>query len=284
MADETTTARSRRALLAAAAGGAAALAANAAMPLTTLAADPDDVVLGAHNTSPSSTSIATTTVGLPAFWASASGWGEGVTGRSETGPGLVGTSEGGFGVRSSSTSAAGVYATSGDGTDAAAIGDTQYTGVYGWAPAAPAELPYLGSGVWGSSDDIGVVGDGYWGVQAFGYYGVWAEGHVAVRGAASDPGGYGLLGVGNPASQYGLRVDGKVRLTHRSGRATIGAGKSSVSVTVTGITSSAKVYAVLNSNRSGRYVRAVVAATSKITIYLNSTVSSSTYVAWLVLD
>jgi hypothetical protein len=41
---------------------------------------------------------------------------------------------------------------------------------------------------------------------------------------------------------------------------------------------------VLNSNRSGRYVRAVVPASGKFTIYLNSTVSSSTYVAFFVID
>ena len=42
-------------------------------------------------------------------------------------------------------------------------------------------------------------------------------------------------------------------------------------------------FAVLNSSRSGIYVRAVVPAAGKITIYLNKAVSSSTYVSWLVL-
>ena len=48
MPDDSTP-RSRRALLAAAAGGAAALAAQAALPLTAMAADPNDVVLGSAN-------------------------------------------------------------------------------------------------------------------------------------------------------------------------------------------------------------------------------------------
>ena len=51
-----------------------------------------------------------------------------------------------------------------------------------------------------------------------------------------------------------------------------------------GVTSTSKVFAVLNSNRSGRYVRAVVPATGKFTIYLNTSVSSSTYVAYFVFD
>ena len=56
MPDDSTP-RSRRALLAAAAGGAAALAAHAALPLTAIAADPNDVVLGIENHSTARTAI-----------------------------------------------------------------------------------------------------------------------------------------------------------------------------------------------------------------------------------
>ena len=45
-----------------------------------------------------------------------------------------------------------------------------------------------------------------------------------------------------------------------------------------------RVFAVLASNRSGRYVRAVVPAAGKFTIYLNTTVTSTTVVTWFVLD
>jgi hypothetical protein len=41
---------------------------------------------------------------------------------------------------------------------------------------------------------------------------------------------------------------------------------------------------VLRSNRSGRYVRAVVPTAGSFTIYLNTTVTSSTYVVWFVLN
>ena len=51
-----------------------------------------------------------------------------------------------------------------------------------------------------------------------------------------------------------------------------------------GVTTSSKVFAVLHSNRSGRYVRAVVVATGRFRIYLNASVSSTTSVAWFVLD
>lgn len=252
MADDTTTARSRRALLAAAAGGAAALAANAAMPLTALAADGDPVVLGQSNAATSTTSIDAT--GIAAA--------------------LLGTS----------TGAAGVYAVSVDGTGAAAIENTSYTGVYGWSPSTPPESEFAGAGVVGQSPDIGVFGDGYFGSVGWGFYGASGYGHVGVLGETLDDGGYGVYAIGNTTTSFGLRVDGKIRLTNRAGRATIGAGRSSVVVNVAGATTVSRVYAVLNSNRSGRYVRAVVPSAGKITIYLNSTVSASSTVSWLLLD
>lgn len=284
MTDETATARSRRALLAAAAGGAAALAANAALPLTALAADPNDVVLGAANSTTGSTSIAKTTAGGVGFAVNTIGDSDSIIGSTETGSGVTGSSGSGLGVLGSSTSAAGVYGYSVSGTNAAAASETNYTGVYGWAPGAPAEIGYSGSGVWGDSPDAGVVGTGYWGVVALGEYGIWAEGRVGVRGQATVDGGFGVVGLGNTTTRYGLRADGKIRFSNRAGRVTIGAGKSSVAVTVSGVTSSSRVFAVLNTNRASRYVRAVVPTTNKITIYLNSTVSASTSVAWLVLD
>ena len=73
-------------------------------------------------------------------------------------------------------------------------------------------------------------------------------------------------------------------LFSRSGRATIGAGKSSIRVNLAGVSANSRVFAVLHSNRSGRYVRAVVPTTGYFTIYLNTTVASSTYVAWFVLN
>ena len=79
MPDDSTP-RSRRALLAAAAGGAAALAAQAALPLTAMAADPNDVVLGTANASTATTSIANSTDASNGFAVtSVRAWGIGVS-------------------------------------------------------------------------------------------------------------------------------------------------------------------------------------------------------------
>jgi hypothetical protein len=234
------------------------------LPLTALAADPNDVVLGAANPATSTTSISNSTDGSNGFEVSATG--DAVA--------LLGTS----------TGAAGVYAVSVDETGAALIENTGFTGVYGWSAATPPESEFSGAGVVGQSPDIGVYGDGYYGSVGWGFYGTSGFGHVGVLGQAMDDGGYGVYAVGDTISNFGLRVDGKIRLTNRAGRASIGAGRSSVVVNVAGATTVSRVYAVLNSNRSGRYVRAVVPSTGRITIYLNSTVSASSTVSWLLLD
>ena len=246
--------RSRRALLAAAAGGAAALAAQAALPLTAVAADPNDVVLGTANASTATTSIANSTDGSDGFAVSSVGLGIGVTA----------TSGGTAGVRGISV----------DGSGAASTTGMAYTGAYGWSPAFPDDTG-VGVGVWGDSEDWGVYGSGFVGVYGFGSIGVIGE-----SGSTSNP---GLVALGATDSSPALEVVGKVKF-NRAGRKTIGAGKSSLVVTMAGVSTTSKVLAVLNSNRSGRYVRAVVPASGKFTIYLNSSVSSSTYVAYFVYD
>jgi hypothetical protein len=246
------TPRSRRALLAAAAGGAAALAAQAALPLTTMAADPNDVVLGGANASTAPTSIANSTDGSNGFAVTSVGLGIGVSG--------------------SSTGTAGVRGVSIDGTGSATADVTAYTGVYGWSPAFP-DTSGVGTGVWGDSEDFGVYGSGSVGVYGWG-------GVVAESASTSNP---ALIAYGATSSSPALQVNGKMKF-NRAGRKTISAGKSSLVVTMAGVTTTSKILAVLNSNRSGRYVRAVVAGSGKFTIYLNSSVSSSTYVAYFVYD
>ena len=65
---------------------------------------------------------------------------------------------------------------------------------------------------------------------------------------------------------------------------TLGAGKSSIKVTLAGTTTSSRVFAVLHSNRTGRWVQSVVPTTGSFTIYLNGTVTASTYIAWFVIN
>ena len=50
------------------------------------------------------------------------------------------------------------------------------------------------------------------------------------------------------------------------------------------MTTSSKVFAVLATAESGRWVRAVVPAAGKFTVYLNTTLASRATVAWFVLD
>jgi hypothetical protein len=247
MASEPNAPRSRRALLTAAAGAAGAIAANAAMPLTAAAA-PTPMLTETDNTATAQTSVTQSAAGAVAFK-----------------------------VRTTNPDAAALLASTGD--ESGIETDTAFTGVYAWAPEAPVAVPpaiqYEGSAVWGDSPDDGVVGTGgLTGVIGFG----GSEGIVG-RGGAS---GAGVRAIG-ANTRNALVVSGKVQFS-RSGRATIGSGKSSVKVSLLGTSSSSRVFAVLHSNRSGRYVRAVVPTTGSFTIYLNTTVTSSTYVAWFVIN
>jgi len=90
---------------------------------------------------------------------------------------------------------------------------------------------------------------------------------------------------GAAGGRTALQVQGVARFS-RSGRAAFAAGQASKAVTVPGgLTGTSFALAVLNTNRSGIFVRAVVpnASTEKITIYLNKAVPGTTQCAWMVL-
>ena len=260
MADEAAATRSRRALLTAAAGAAGALAASAALPLVATAHDVDDVALGAANAATAPTSITNSAVASTAIVGAATG-------------DIVGTDVG-FGVQGSSLNGAGVFGWSVSGpTVDFDLTNTNYTGVYGAAPAAPTP-DIFGTGVWGDSGDVGVLGTGDTGVYGFGTIGVIGE-----SGSTSA----GVLAIGQSSADLALEVQGKVKFS-RSGRATIASGKSSIKVALAGGNSGCRIFAVLHSNRTGRWVQSVVPTTGSFTIYLNATVTSATYVAWFVLN
>ncbi len=265
MADETAAPRSRRALLTGAAATAAALAASAALPLTASATDADHVGRGTDNATTATTSITNSDDGSTAFAAAQTGT------STTTGVGF------GYGAQGSSLTAAGVVGWSVEPPEVAwptFLPDyTAYTGVFGSAPAGDGVTTF-GSGVWGDSWDVGVFGSGGAGVYGYGGNGVVGES----AGAAA-----GVLAIGSSATGVGLEVQGKVKFS-RSGRATLGAGKSSIKVTLAGVSTSSRVFAVLHSNRTGRWVQSVVPTTGSFTIYLNGTVSSSTYIAWFVIN
>jgi hypothetical protein len=152
---------------------------------------------------------------------------------------------------------------------------TGYTGVFGSAPTHP-DPAAAGTGVWGDSEDIGVYGTGGNGVV--GYGGVGVEGD-----ANSLAGSVGVWAWAPSTSQVALKVTGKVSLS-RSGRKAMPSGSSSALIYLGGVTTASKVFAVLSTSESGRWVRAVVPAAGRFRIYLNTTLSSSAVVSWFVLD
>jgi hypothetical protein len=294
----------RRSLLAAAAGGVAALAAQAVIPLTASAADGGPVVLGEFaNTATHVTGIDTSaTADVDAFSAKAGGTGMAVVAisaggsavaahnTSGTGSAVVATcgvvGAGGPAVAAASSNEAGVYATSVTAGGAAPASATTFTGVYGYAPVSD-DQTIAGAGVWGDSGDIGVVGTGGLGVLGDGNIGVEGDGSgtggVGVLGWAGGPGTVGVYAQADSNDRTALKVKGKVAFS-RSGRSSIATGRSSKVVLLPGVTTGSLIFAMLSSNRSGRWVRAVVPAAGKFTVYLNTTVPGTTYVVWWIIN
>jgi hypothetical protein len=252
--------RSRRALLAAAAGSAAAVVASAALPLG-VAAAPANLLTEQDNPTVAGTSITDSGTGFAAFTANATG--------SASTYGLEGTSGAVAGVVGWSVSPPTSY------WPTFTAADTSHTGVFGTAPSHP-DPDFLASGVWGDSPDAGVIGSGG--------YGVYGIGGVGVVGSANTlPGSVGVQAYAQTTAQTALKVSGKVSFS-RSGRTNIASGSSALTINLGGVAANSRVFAVLASNRSGRYVRAVVPAVGKFTIYLNTSVTSTTVVTWFVLD
>jgi hypothetical protein len=272
MSSEPKDLRTRRALLAAAAGSAAAVVASAALPLG-VAAAATNVQTETNNLSTADTTITDSGVGSTAFIGSATGAGYGLEGTSLGSAGVVGWS---------------VSSPPYPGWPAFVPADLQYTGVFGSAPTS-ADPNFVGSGVWGNSDDFGVTGTGSIGVFGYGGYGVEGQandttGSIGVHGVSgSNAGSTGVRADAQTTAQYALRVSGKVSFS-RSGRKSMSSGKSTLIVYLAGVTTGSKIFAVLATSESGRYVRAVVPATGKFTVYLNTTLTSSAVVAWFVLD
>jgi hypothetical protein len=273
MSSEPNDLRTRRALLAAAAGSAAAVVASAALPLGVAAAS-GNVMTEIDNPSTLPTTITNSGTGSTAFGGNATGSGAGY--------GLEGTSLGAGGVVG--------WSVSPPTTDWPTFDPafTQYTGVFGSAPAS-SDPDFVATGVWGNSDDIGVFGSGSIGVNGYGGYGVLGEanntsGSIGVNGiAGTSAGSAGVRAYAPTTNQYALKVSGKVNFS-RSGRKSMASGHSTLTIYLAGVTTSSKVFAVLATSESGRYVRAVVPASGSFKVYLNTTLTSSAVVAWFVLD
>jgi hypothetical protein len=261
MSLDATVPRSRRALLAAALGAAAATVAGAiGRPAPVSALDPNDVVLGTSNTATSPTTVNNTRADNRSFAGTAikgvSTAGTGVWGVGGSGPGVYGESSvtAGDGVSGLSNAGAGLFGTSRTGAGAAGYAFQDGVGIMGRTWSAPPdlrEMPPLPT-------KVGVYGETFQTTGVGGYF-------TSVSGGTA------------------LAVNGKARFS-RAKKVTIGAGKSSLKVYLTGVTASSLVFAVLHSNRSGVYVRAVTPATGSFTIYLNKAVTSATYIAYFVVN
>jgi hypothetical protein len=240
------------------------MVASAALPLGVAAHDPDDIQAGTDNPTAAQTTVTNSAADGTALAGHA------------TGAVSVPGTGGGFGVEGTSAGAAGVFAWSVSAPTGGFTPDvTAYTGVFGSSPASPDSTTF-GVGVWGDSLDVGVYGTGGEGVVGFG--------GIGVEGDANDEtGAIGVLAFAPTNAQWALRVSGKVSLS-RSGRTAMSSGASSKAIALGGVTTTSKVFAVLSTSESGRWVRAVVPTTNKLTVYLNTTLTSSAVVSWFVLD
>ena len=269
----------RRTLLVSAVGAAGvAVAGRLVKPDAAAAANGDPMTLGSANSASSVTALAITT-DSSAFQ---------ITGTTSV-ANLAAVTNGGGGPALYGETATGPWATGGL-TPGDTIGVSGGSGVTptDLAPSWVAQTGVFGvGGVTDTSDSTGVWGEGDVGVYGFGgYAGVWGEGYRGVYGTAWADAGAGAVGVLASApstTQYALYASGKVKLS-RSGRGSFSSGRSSLKITLAGVTTSTHVLAQLGTNRAGIYVQSVVPTAGSFTIYLNKTVPGTTYVHWVVLD
>jgi hypothetical protein len=204
----------------------------------------------------------------------------------------------------------------GQGTSTGFVGIQGYTGDIDPPEPAPVTLSLPAgaygeasgadpTGVWGLGGDTssgfstGVYGEGDTGVWGFGGWGVFGSSDATGTGVygfsgASVPAAPAHVGVfgytdsgyavyARAATGTALYVDGKARF-RRSGRTYVSAGHSTRVITLAGVTTASYIIATPQTNRAGVFVQAVVPASGKFTIYLNKTVSATTYVGYLVIN
>jgi hypothetical protein len=261
---------SRRAVLTAALGGAAALGVQAlASAPGVRAADADPLVLGAPNTAASETSLTAdrdsgTVLGVV----------NNTTAISKSSVGVLGSAANGVGLKGASDTNVGVYGATADETAASEF--TDFTGVYGFVDGTGLDpLQFVATGVWGDSvEGIGIFGSGPSGVVGVGGWGVLGFSDVA--------NGIGVVAEA-AAPARALVVNGKAHFS-RSGKVSVGRTRSSVSLSMAGVTSASMVIATVQANKIGLYVKGAVATTNKITIYLSKKPPATVRVAFIVLD
>lgn len=238
---------SRRAILTAALGGVAAIGVQALATAPGVRAVDIPFLLNVSNAATAETTIASARATDATLKVTNTGAGYGARVTSDTGTGT------------------GAWVAVGDPTNAWDLSTTPLTtgetGVYGFSDTSAANAV----GVWGDSiQGTGVVGTGDIGLlgTSAGYTGIYAQGIAPAKA---------------------LIVDGPAHFT-RSGRISVYKTKTSASKAIAGVTSASLVFAVLATARTGVWVRAAVASTGKVTVYLNKAPGLSTNVTFVVLD
>jgi hypothetical protein len=128
--------------------------------------------------------------------------------------------------------------------------------------------------------NIAVHGVALDGADARGVYGRSGAG-MGVRGEATT--GIGVYARSTTSTGTALRVSGR-SVFSSARRATIGAGASSVVISIPGVSSASVVVATLLRNVPGTYVRAAVPSTGSVRIILNRAVTSSTPVSCFAVN
>jgi hypothetical protein len=153
------------------------------------------------------------------------------------------------------------------------------TGLYGYTLTGTGVLAVgggTGSGLAASSSGgTGAVGASYTGTGVYGYAGSTSA--PALAGPAA-----GVVARADDTSKLALRVIGRAAFSF-SGKATIAANQSSVTVIRPGVTAGSLIIATPSTNRAGVYVQSAVAGAGKLTIYLNKKVTGATKVSYLIM-
>lgn len=304
--------RTRRSVIAGAASLAAGIAAGTfARPGVALAGSDGDVVLGAANLAETTTTVNSGGIGVfsgPVLRANATvaAANAGVLGYLGASPahdpqtpggvvgiahaetatvaaGVVGEGDVMPGVKGYSSVSTGVFGVSESGSAPGVFGWSQghASGVFGYSGDS------LNSTTYNSPTGYETNGPADTGVT--GYTNIASASATGVRGEATQGAGVrgvSVSGIGVAASSttgVALAVTGKVTM-NRSGRKSIGSGKSSLVVTMAGVTSSSYIVATLQARRTGTWVQAVVPATGSFTIYLSKALSTAAYVCYVVIN
>jgi hypothetical protein len=280
MAIEGTQTSSRRAILAGLLGGLAATAAGALGRAQPVRATHEGYVALSHSNDATGETSITRSGDGNGFSVYTYGAGTGSYGQSSSGIGVWGDCSTGSGVYGACNSGNGVHGFSQGNLASGVYGDNSSDG-YGVAgrTGSASRAATLGDN---TGSGPGVVGESATGTGVLGIS--HGAGAVGVTGDATASNGVGIRAKATGGGTA-LSVKGKARFS-RSGRLTVPPGASSVTKSGVTLDSASFVLATLQAYRAGIAIAAVVpnAAAGSFTIHLTKAVTSTTRVAWFVVN